>query len=53
MKIGVSVNGEGKFGATPLFNACLKGNASIVKCLVEFGADVNKINNSNGENTTR
>jgi len=35
----------------PLVEACRSGNKAIVKCIVDHGVDVNKINNNDGENT--
>jgi Ankyrin repeats (3 copies) len=38
---GADVNTKTEYGATPLFYACDRGNAEIVKILIEHGADVN------------
>jgi len=45
-----NINKESIIGETPLLYVSLNGNISIVKCLVEHGADINKIN-SDDENT--
>ena len=41
----MDINKEDKDGWTPLFNACLDGHITIVKYLVELGADINKQSN--------
>ena len=46
MHYGVGVNSKDIDGDTPLLNACQHGNENIIKCLVEYGADVNKENDS-------
>ena len=37
-----NINKENKYGRTPLFNACERGNKDLVEYLVEHGADINK-----------
>lgn len=42
LKSGADINLGNEDGATPFFVACYKGNANIVKILIEKGADVNE-----------
>ncbi|MCM8527178.1 MAG: ankyrin repeat domain-containing protein, partial [Lentisphaeraceae bacterium] len=39
---GSKANYENEYGVTPLSQACINGNDTLVKALIEKGADVNK-----------
>ena len=45
---GIDVNMQNEYGQTPLFVACWKGNAVIVQCLLEYGADLTICANGGG-----
>lgn len=44
LEAGFKVNARDQHGFTALMYACLSGNISAIKCLIEHGADVNQTN---------
>ncbi|KAG4100377.1 ankyrin [Neocallimastix lanati (nom. inval.)] len=41
--LGAQIDSETDIYTSPLTIACQKGNMSLVKCLIDYGADVNKV----------
>ncbi|KAL6593354.1 ankyrin [Neocallimastix californiae] len=41
--LGAKIDNETNINTSPLTIACQKGNISMVKCLIDYGADVNKV----------
>ena len=42
VKLGADINHENKNEVTLIFNACLSGNAHLIKYLIKNGANINK-----------
>jgi len=42
------INIQNKYGDSPLYNACIRKNIEIIKLLLQNGADINIINNYDG-----